>query len=354
MCPMPITDACFAAANTADGFYSHFPMLFDPLCGRWQKIYIIKGGPGTGKSSFMKRAAEYAEKKGLYVERCYCSSDTRSLDGIRIPAIGAAMLDGTAPHTVDPILPGAVEEIINLGMFFDTGMLGGKRDAIRALQEENTANHLRAKRYLHAAGAVHETVRALSSEAFLADKAANTARRLVQKLPRECEPSVEERFVTAISAQGVVHLPTAERHGMCIYVTDNGRAPLFFDALVGAARERGVSYVRYASPLRPAETEGISFPSSGVTYFTDRYAADAQEETARPINVGRFYDTARLRDCRARMRFARACEMSLLEGACEALAAAGRVHDALEAHYIAAMDFGALDAFVTRFLRGFC
>ncbi|MBR5869419.1 MAG: hypothetical protein IKZ09_00145, partial [Clostridia bacterium] len=153
MCPMPITDACFAAANTADGFYSHFPMLFDPLCGRWQKIYIIKGGPGTGKSSFMKRTAEYAEKRGLHVERCYCSSDTRSLDGIRIPAIGVAMLDGTAPHTVDAVLPGAVEEIINLGMFFDTGMLGGKRDAIRALQEENTAHHLRAKRYLHAAGA---------------------------------------------------------------------------------------------------------------------------------------------------------------------------------------------------------
>ena len=44
--------AYFAAANASDGFYSRFPALFDPACGKWQKIYIIKGGPGTGKSSF--------------------------------------------------------------------------------------------------------------------------------------------------------------------------------------------------------------------------------------------------------------------------------------------------------------
>ena len=352
----PMSDACFAAANTSDGFYSRFPALFDPLCGRWQRIYIIKGGPGTGKSSFMKRAAEYAEEKGLHVERCYCSSDTRSLDGIRIPEIGTAMLDGTAPHTVDPVLPGAVEEIINLGMFFDVGALREKTDAIRALQEENAAHHLRAKRYLHAAGAMRETVRALLSGAYLSEKASAAADRIVQRLPVDGEPYADTRLVTAISAQGIVHLPTAEQSGQCIHVTDGGRASLFFDALTDAAARRGVSYVRYATPLRPAETEGISFPAAGVTYYSDRFASaeDAPSGGVRPINTGRFFDAEKLAACRARLRFARACEASLTEGACEALAAAGQVHDALEAHYIAAMDFDALNAFITRFLRGFC
>lgn len=348
----PIADAYFAAANTADGFYSRFSALFDPLCGKWQKIYIIKGGPGTGKASFMKRAAEYAEKKGLHVERYYCSSDTRSLDGIRIPQIGTAMLDGTAPHTADPVFPGAVEQIINLGMFFDVRALRENTDIIRTLSAEHTAHHLRAKRYLRAAGAMRETVLSQYKEAYLEEKAYAAAMRMVQKLPREDEPVSEMQFVTAISAQGMVHLPTAEC-GECIYVTDNGRAALFFDTLIRAAEHRGVSYVRYASPLRPGETEGVSFPTVGVTYFSNRYASNA-EAAVRPINVGRFFDAASAASRRARIRFARTCEETLLEGACEALASAGRVHDALEAHYIAAMDFDALNAFAERFLSGFC
>ena len=355
MSQMPISDAYFAAANTSDGFFSRFPALFDPLDGQWQRIYIIKGGPGTGKSSFMKRAAEHAEKKGLRVERYYCSADPASLDGIRIPERGIAMLDGTAPHTVDPVCPGAVEEIINLGMFFDVRALREKTEIIRALGAEHTAHHMRAKRYLRAAGAMREVVLSDCREAYLADKAEATAVRMLRKIPREAEPRTDMRFVTAISAQGTVHLPTAEQ-GECVYVTDNSRAALFFDTLISAAEHRGVSYVRYASPLRPAETEGISFPTVGMTWFSDRYGRAAQTRTAaeKTLNTARFFDPAEIAARRARIRFAGTCEASLLEGACEALALAGQVHGALEQHYIAAMDFDAMNAFIDRFLRGFC
>ena len=51
----------FLAANSCEGFYSVFDKAYLPD-GEW-RAYIIKGGPGTGKSSFMKRFASYAEKK---------------------------------------------------------------------------------------------------------------------------------------------------------------------------------------------------------------------------------------------------------------------------------------------------
>jgi len=352
----PNLNAYFAAANTADGFCSRFSALFDPRDGRWQKIYIIKGGPGTGKSAFMKRAASYAEERGLEVERFYCSSDTRSLDGIRIPSRGIAMLDGTAPHTVDAVYPGAVEEIVNMGMFFDVRALREKTDVIRALHSACAAHHARAKRYLRAAGAMRDTVRTLLRDAYLAEKAAGAAARLVQKIPAEREPVSDMQFVTAISTQGIVHLPTAERMGRCIYVTDRGRASLFFDALLEAAQRRGVSFVRFASPLCPGETEGVWFPGIGTAYVSDRYGCASEQAMtdSRPLNTARFFDAAVLAGCRARVRFAQGCEEALLDGACEALASAGAAHDALEAHYIAAMDFDALNAFETRFLRGFC
>ena len=343
--------AYFAAANSSDGFYSRFPALFDPACGRWQKIYIIKGGPGTGKSSFLKHAAEHAEAKGYTVERYYCSADPNSLDGIRIPACGIAMLDGTAPHTVDAVYPGAVEEIINMGMFFDVRVLREKTEQIRALCEEHRAHHAAARRYLRAAGAVREQLLSLLSDAFLSEKAAGAASRIVKTVPQEREPVSDMQFVTAISTRGIVHLPTAESCGTCIPVTDGGRAALFFDALVRAAEVGGVSFVRYASPLRPTETEGVYFPRIDTVYMTDRYGIVS---SSRAMNTVRFYDREKLSAVRSRMRFARACEETLLDGACEALRAAGQVHDALESHYIAAMDFDVMNTFITRFLHGFC
>lgn len=351
---MNTAPAYFAAANTAEGFYSLFPTLFDPACGSWQRIYIIKGGPGTGKSSFMRRAAEAAVQKGLGVEYFCCSADPASLDGIRIPSRGIAMLDGTAPHTVDASYPGSVEQILNFGMFLDAGALGQKRDMLKALCDEYAAHRMTASRYLRAVGAMRENERSLLSPAFLTKKAQDAARRLVRHLPPERNPSAEERFVTAISADGVVHLPTAEACGRCVYVSGGSRAALFFDVLLDAVREQGVSYVRYASPLRPTETEGIFLPVCGTVWFTDRYGKQSPHAAERPLNAARFFDPSAVAERRARLRFASKCAEALLTGACTSLAAAGKVHDALESHYTAAMDFDALERYTAQFLSAFC
>ena len=45
------------------------------------------------------------------------------LDGILIKEINVAMLDGTSPHVVDPLTPGAVDEILNLGDALDKDIL---------------------------------------------------------------------------------------------------------------------------------------------------------------------------------------------------------------------------------------
>lgn len=92
----------FAAANTSAGFVSFFDALFDPK--QLKKIYILKGGPGVGKSTLMKNAALAAQKNGFHPIFYHCSSDPKSLDGLLIPETGKAVLDGTAPHTVESAL----------------------------------------------------------------------------------------------------------------------------------------------------------------------------------------------------------------------------------------------------------
>jgi len=120
----------FPGANSAYGFYSFYEYLYSSAVA---KVFILKGGPGTGKSTLIHRIGEEMRKGGFDVEYHYCSANPRSLDGMVVPALDVAMLDGTAPHVVDPIYPGVVEEIINLGAFWDERLLKKNEGAIRTL-----------------------------------------------------------------------------------------------------------------------------------------------------------------------------------------------------------------------------
>ena len=86
----------YLGANAPSGFYSLYDQLIDPEQAR--DVRILKGGPGCGKSTLMKQVGTAMEEAGLTVEYVRCSGDPDSLDAIVIPAIGAAVVDGTAPH----------------------------------------------------------------------------------------------------------------------------------------------------------------------------------------------------------------------------------------------------------------
>src|SRR5690554_6153355 len=93
----------FLGGNTHLGFFSYYDHILPQEDA--DIIFVIKGGPGTGKSSCMKKSAREMLSRGHVVEFMHCSSDSDSLDGIVIRDLKAAMLDGTAPHVVDPKHP---------------------------------------------------------------------------------------------------------------------------------------------------------------------------------------------------------------------------------------------------------
>ena len=107
----------FAGGNTAQGFHSCFEDLL-PAPER-KRMFYLKGGPGVGKSTLMKRFASAAEEKGVRTEYFHCSSDPDSLDGAAFPELGIGIMDATAPHSYDPVVPGARDTLIALGDFLD-------------------------------------------------------------------------------------------------------------------------------------------------------------------------------------------------------------------------------------------
>ena len=85
----------FLGANSGAGFCSLYDQL---LHGRLDDLLIIKGGPGCGKSSFMRAVAKKLTGAGWNAVYVNCSGDPDSLDGVLFPAQRIGMVDGTAPH----------------------------------------------------------------------------------------------------------------------------------------------------------------------------------------------------------------------------------------------------------------
>ncbi|MBR2054617.1 MAG: ATPase, partial [Clostridia bacterium] len=101
----------YLGSNTAEGFFGYY----NNLQAAAERAVIIKGGPGVGKSTLMKKVAAHYEEKGLTVHYYHCSGDPDSLDAVFVQENGFLMADGTSPHVLDPIRPGARDGILKIG-----------------------------------------------------------------------------------------------------------------------------------------------------------------------------------------------------------------------------------------------
>lgn len=84
----------FFGASTINGSMDYI----DNITAEISKRYFIKGRPGTGKSTFLKKIAERAMLNGYHVEVYHCAFDPNSLDLIVIRDLDICLFDSTAPH----------------------------------------------------------------------------------------------------------------------------------------------------------------------------------------------------------------------------------------------------------------
>jgi len=88
----------FFGGSTPDGTVHYIDNLTENLTAR----YFIKGRAGTGKSTFLKRVARQANKKGFDTEVYYCGFDKDSLDMVIVPELKFCVFDSTPPHEMFP------------------------------------------------------------------------------------------------------------------------------------------------------------------------------------------------------------------------------------------------------------
>lgn len=98
----------FFGAATAEGNLDHIPQVTAGLDCR----IFIKGRPGTGKSTLLKKVCAAALRRGCDVEIYHCALDTDSLDLIAVRELGFCLLDSTPPHEYFPAREG--DEILDM------------------------------------------------------------------------------------------------------------------------------------------------------------------------------------------------------------------------------------------------
>ena len=327
----------FAGANTGDGFISFYDGIFceEKLAG----LYIIKGGPGTGKSTFMRKLGNAALDRGYSCEHYICGSDGNSLDGIIISneSVKVGVIDGTPPHPREFRSPGASGDILNFGMFWNSNGLREVRDEIDELNREKSSAFETAYRYLGAAKKIERHIGELTRSIYLENKAYRVAEKLV--LTAGTKGEVSHKQLKSCTMNGVAELLPVEISEQ-IYLTGNDEtAKLFLCDVIKAVRKNSISAHISRSIIDFSMPDSVYFPESKV-YVRIGTPDDPNEKT---INMRRFIDNDVLRSCRQKLRFGKKCRDSLICGAVKSLDMAKEYHFALEEIYIKHMDYEALE-----------
>lgn len=342
----------FLGANTPVGFISFFDELYNPYDN--SSAYIIKGGPGTGKSTLMKKVADECRQKGLVTEKVYCSSDPDSLDGIIIPDLGISIADGTSPHTLEAKFPGACENIINTGEFWDKRKLKEKADEIRSLTLENSIHHRRSVKYLAAAGSIAEENIRITSAYIDRDKIDSFALRFaMRELPqkKKSQPGKKmKRFISALTPKGKVFLDEGIKAlaSRIISIDDeySCASSLLTDRIGEIAVKNGYDVIFCHCPLKPRmQCEHIIIPEKNLALITVRSAHKTKIESDRIIHSKRFLHDG-INEHMTYLRFNRRLIRELTEEAIAALRDAKSTHDKLEEIYADAMDFESLNEYL--------
>ena len=344
MSMQPTATRYFLGANSQFGFYS----LYDQFAAAPQDtLHIIKGGPGTGKSTFMKRIGKAAEEHGFNVEYILCSGDPNSLDGVYIPALHQGWADGTAPHVLEPKYFGISGTYINLGQFCHTEKLIPCADSIPQITTAYRQCYQKAYAYLGAAGKLLETK--TIDDTDIPPRIRKRARAKIKKeLSYASEDSAPpiKRFLRAISCQGS-HFLSDTLNSFCdrLYVleSDYNLDSIFFEEILKEANRRKIHYILCPSPLNPQQTESVLFPSLRLCFSASKPEFSGKVWTIHLDSYLNVIDKAELKKREKLLH-------PLMDTAVFHLSQAKQLHDQLESCYRPALDTEALNRYTDQVL----
>lgn len=333
----------FPGGNTSKGFHSFYKYILSQEDAN--RILCMKGGPGTGKSYFMKKIGSHFATKGYTIEYHHCSSDNNSLDAVVIKELKVAILDGTSPHMVDPIHPGAVDEILNMGEALDMDNLFLKKKEIIDVQKKISKNFKRAYIYLAAAKAVHDDWSSLNSESINPDNISTVTESLKEEMlttQKSGYGTDRHLFATAFTPNGIITFAEDLVSNFKNKFILNGGPGLGKTEIlkqIGSTAQRKGYFVEYMhDPLIPERIEHVLIPELSTCILTTNEISKASF-IGKVYNIEDFCKADVLISNKKEIEYCSKTFYELIDKALSLIADAHTIHDDLEGFYISSMNF---------------
>lgn len=334
----------FLGSNTKYGFMSRFNEIQTPQIG--ELMFILKGGAGCGKSTFMKKIAEEFSNGADDIEFIPCASDPGSLDGIIMPKCHFAMVDGTSPHVMEPVYPGIYEIIIPLGDAMDNAKLSENYSQIVSLGKEISQYHKNASAFIKSAGALIDNSKNIAKSFLNSRKINNFADEFMKQLSGCAHGEKKVRLLSAVSVGKIEYFSDTIRT-MCdkIYVINDDFGALKDDLLRKIADK--AEYLKLEHIQCPCSVMGdntldhIIFPSVKMAITTSNKFHKFDNENANYIFGLQNFDenSPEYVSALSQISFAQL----LIENACDNVLWAKKRHDVLEKIYANSMDFSIVE-----------
>ena len=334
----------FPGGNTANGSKPFFEYIIPENVNR---IFCLKGGPGVGKSSMMKKIANEFIDKGYDVELHHCPSDPSSLDAVVIKKLGVVLLDGTSPHIVDPKDPGAVDEIINLGEYWNVDELEKNKKEIIECGKDISSSFRRCYKYLKSAEPIYYDIEEKYSDCMDFGKVNDLTEKILNKIFENTENKCVYKkprhlFGTAITPIGHVDyadslLCEAEKVYYLKGEIGCGRTTLL-KKIYGKAIEKGMSVEVFHYPLLPDKIESILIRDLKIAITISGIFKESEE-----IDLTQFINNEKLSKYKEEIEFDKKVFEQLINYGIFNLKRAKEKHDVIEGLYIPSMYFDEID-----------
>jgi Cdc6-like AAA superfamily ATPase len=250
---------------------------------------------------------------------------------------------------VDPKLPGAVDEIIHLGDYWDENGLRARRKEIREANEQVGRCFARAYRFLRAAQAVYDDWETLNRQAMDYARANQKAAALLDQILAARPVSSRlgrdrHLFASAITPDGLMNyvdtiIGPMPRKYVIQGEPGTGKSYLL-KKIATAALERGLDVELYHCPLNPEKVEHVVIPALGVAL-----TKSIEPHTWRPapediiVDMNECLNAKTVANNRAAMTDCERLFGQLFSQAISCIHDAKATHDLMEAYYIPCMDF---------------
>lgn len=342
----------FPGANSSKGSYPLFDNIIPKNVNR---IFCLKGGPGVGKSSLMKKIGKEFIEKGYDVELFYCTSDPSSLDGVLIKKLGVVLLDATAPHIVDPKNPGAIDEIVNLGNYWDLEELVKSKNEIVKCNKEIGDSFKRAYRFLKASEPIYFDIEEKYKDCMDFGKINELTEKIIDELFRNINSTgeyIKERhlFGTAITPIGCIDYTDSILSQVDKVYYLNGEIgtgrTTFLKKIYKKAVEKGMCVEVYHYPLIPEKIETILIKDLNLGITTSKIFEGNNE-----INLKECINNSKLINYEKDINFDKNIFDELISYAILNLKRAKAQHDVIENYYIPNMNFDEIEELKNQLIK---